>query len=174
VVGPADPQSVAVPRNNELTARFSYLFDADTVYRLVTDPETVKARSEAFGERDVKVTKTGNTITNLRLIDVVLPAFAKALFTPTNTVLDVKVWDPPTKTARFSVDVKNVPTRVAGTVRIVSTDAGCDYVVEMQVTCPVPLIGGKLEAFVVTATKKSLREEYEYNCGQLGKAAAAS
>jgi hypothetical protein len=156
-----------VPSENEFTVRFSYPKDADSVYQLLTDPELVKARSEAFGERDVRVTRTGDTLTNLRLIDVALPAFAKALFTPTNTVLDVKVWDAATKSARFTVDVKNVPTRVGGTVKLVPTDTGCDYIVDVQVSCKVPLIGRKLEAFVAATTRKALEDEHKYNLTRL-------
>jgi Protein of unknown function (DUF2505) len=158
---------VAVARDNPTTFRFSYTQDAETLYRFATDPAAVKARSEAFGERDVQVTKTGETLTNLRLIEVELPLFARGLFTPTNTVLDVKVWDRESKTARFSVDVKNVPTRVSGTVRIEATETGCDYVVDVLVACRIPLIGGKIESFVTTATKKALEEEYQYNRKQL-------
>jgi Protein of unknown function (DUF2505) len=165
---PLWPYNGQVARDNQTTFRFSYTQDADTLYRFATDPAAVKARSEAFGERDVQVTRTGDTITNLRLIEVELPMFARGLFTPTNTVLDVKVWDPATKTARFSVDVKNVPTRVSGTVTIVPTAGGCDYVVDVQVACRIPLIGGKIESFVTTATKKALEDEYAYNQKQLG------
>lgn len=156
-------------RDHEFTARFSYPVDADAVYQLLTDTAFLKARSEAFGEREVEVKKHGNTITNLRLIDVELPAFARALFAPTNTVLDLKVWDPATRTAKFTVDVKNVPTRVGGTVKIVPTETGCDYIVDVQVSCKVPLIGGKLEVFVASATNKALDREYEYNRSKLAE-----
>lgn len=156
-----------MPSDNEFTVRFSYPKDADRVYQLLTDPEVIRARSESFGERDVRVTKTGETLTNLRLIDVALPAFAKALFTPTNTVVDVKVWDAAAKTGRFTVDVKNVPTRVGGTVRLVPTDTGCDYIVDVQVSCKVPLIGKKLETFVAGQTRKALEDEHAYNLTRL-------
>ena len=144
------------------TVRFSYPHDADTLYRFVTDADAVKARSIALGERDVRVSKVGETVTNVRLVEAELPSFAKSLFTPTNTVEDVKAWDATTKKARLTVDVKGAPTKIGGTIEIVPTATGCDYVVDFQVACKIPFIGGKLEAFVTTATEKGLRDEFDY------------
>ena len=144
------------------TVRFHYPQDADTLYRFVTDPEAVKARSIALGERDVRVTKSGETITNVRLVESELPSFAKNLFKPTNTVEEVKAWDAAKKTAKLSVDVKGAPTKVSGTIAIVASGSGCDYVVDFQVKCSIPLIGGKIEAFATGETEKGLRAEYEY------------
>lgn len=152
------------------TVRFSYTQDADTLYRFVTDAEVARERSRAFGDRDIRVTKTGETITNLRVVEAEVPGFAKKLFTPTNTVEDVKAWDAATKTARLTVDVRGAPTKISGTIKIVSTATGADYVVDFQVTCKIPLIGGKLEEFVANATEKGLRDEYAYNVAQLAQA----
>jgi hypothetical protein len=145
------------------TVRFSYAQDADTLYRFVTDAAVVKERSQSLGDRDVRVSKSADTITNLRVVEAEVPGFAKKLFTPTNTVEDVKAWDAATKTARLTVDVRGAPTKISGTIKIVSTAVGSDYVVDFQVSCKIPLIGGKLEEFVASATEKGLRDEYEYN-----------
>ncbi|MFI5296604.1 MAG: DUF2505 domain-containing protein [Polyangiales bacterium] len=150
------------------TVRFSYSQSVDDLYRFVTDPEIVRQRSMALGERDVRVTKSGETLTNLRVVEAEVPGFAKKLFTPTNTVEDVKAWDAATKTARMTVDVRGAPTKISGTIRIVPNGTGADYVVDYQVACKIPLIGGKLEEFVSSATEKGLRQEYEHNKKMLG------
>ncbi len=147
--------------------RFAFKQPAEAVYRFVTDPEAVRSRSVSFGERDVRVEKRGDTLTNTRLVEAEIPAFAKKLFSPTNTVTDTKVWDPSKRTARFEVDVKGVPIKVSGTIAIVQSGAGCDYVVDYKVTCKVPLIGGKLESFASASTEKGIRQELEYNQRQL-------
>ena len=36
----------------------NYTQDIDTVYRFVTDPEVIKKRSEAMGEKNIKLQKT--------------------------------------------------------------------------------------------------------------------
>jgi hypothetical protein len=143
--------------------RFPYKQDADTLYRFLTDEGEVKTRCEALGEREVRVSKAGHTITNRRLVEAEIPAFAKKLFSPTNTVEDTAVWDPSKKTARFTVDVKGAPARIGGTIALVETGKGTDYVIDFEVTCKIPFIGGKVEAFVAEATEKALRAEFEYN-----------
>ncbi len=152
------------------TVRFTFEQGADAVYRLVTDPEVVKARSLSFGERDVKVAKTGEKLTNTRLVEAEVPSFAKKLFSPSNTVEDVKLWDAATKTARFDVDVKGVPVKIGGTIAIVANGTGCDYVVDYEVSCKIPLIGGKLASFVGTSTEKGFRDEFEWNQKRLEQA----
>jgi hypothetical protein len=145
------------------TLRFAYAVDADTLYRFMTDPETTRARSVAFGERDVRVTKNGETITNVRLVEAEVPGFAKKLFTPTNTVEDVKAWDAATKTAKLSIDVRGAPTKITGTLKIVPAAKGSEYVVDFAVSCKIPLIGGKLEDYVTSMSEKALQQEYEHN-----------
>jgi hypothetical protein len=65
----------------------NYTQDVDTVYRFVTDPENIKKRCEASGERNVRieVQEAGGTktITSTREIDSDLPGFAKKLFSAT-------------------------------------------------------------------------------------------
>jgi len=152
------------------TVRFTFKQSPEVVYGFVTDPERVKARSVSFGEREVKVEKNGDTITNTRLVEGEVPAFAKKLFTPVNTVIDVKTWDPASKSARFEVDVKGVPVKISGTIAITANGAGADYVVDYRVSCKIPLIGGKLEEYVSGSTEKGLRNELEWNQKTLDQA----
>ena len=70
----------------------NYTQDLDTVYRYVTDPDVIKRRSEAMGEKNIKiqVDEAGGTktITSTREIDSDLPGFAKKLFSSTNTTYE--------------------------------------------------------------------------------------
>ena len=64
----------------------SFRFDqsADTVYEWVRDPEVIKRRGAALGEREIVVRHEGNAVLVERTVDAEVPSFAKKLFNPTN------------------------------------------------------------------------------------------
>lgn len=149
------------------TVKFTYAQDADTVYKLLSDPEVSRRRSEAFGDKDIRLTKSGDTVTNVRQVEADVPAFAKRLLSPTNTVTEVKAWNPATKSATLSVEIKGVPVKISGDIRIVPAGTGCDYIVSFQVSCKIPLIGGQLEKHITGVTEEGMRKEFEWNRAQL-------
>lgn len=150
------------------TVRLAYPQDLATVYRFLTDPAVVRRRSEAFGETDIHVTLAGDplgsaTLTNVSKVKAQVPGFAKRFFSPLNTVTDVKAWDGASHTARLSVDIQGAPVKVSGTIRLVATASGCEYVVDFQIACRIPLIGGQLEKYVAGLTEEGMRKEADWN-----------
>ena len=159
------------------TVRFSYPHDVDTVYRFLVDPAVVHRRSEAFGETDIHVTVSGDpltssTVTNVSKVKAQVPGFAKRFLSPVNTVTDVKAWDASAPTAHLSVDIQSAPVKVSGSIRLEAAGSGCDYVVDFQVSCRIPLIGGQLEKYVAGLTEEGLRKEADWNRAQLAAVAS--
>jgi hypothetical protein len=146
-----------------------YKQDVDTVYRFVTDPENIKKRCEASGERNVRiqVEEAGGTkiITSTREIDSDLPGFAKRLFSATNTIVERREWRDAgeKKTCKSHIDVVGTPGKIDSNVTISPSGSGCTYDVEFEVTAKVPLIRKKLEEFVAKTTMEGMREEHDYN-----------
>lgn len=149
------------------TVKFTYAQDAETVYKLVSDPDVCKRRSEAFGDKDIRITKSGETVTNVRLVEADVPSFAKKFLSATNTVTDVKAWNPATKSATLAVEIKGVPVKITGDIRVVPAGSGADYIVNFQVACKIPLIGGQLEKHITGITEEGMRKEFEWNKSQL-------
>jgi len=154
----------------------NYTQDVDTVYRFVTDPENIKKRSEALGERDVRieVEEVGGTkvVTATREIDSDLPGFAKKLFKPTNTIIERREWRDAgdKKTCKSHIDVVGTPGKIDSNVTISPSGSGCTYDIEFEVTAKVPLIRKKLEAFISKNTDEGMREEHDYNLRVLNAA----
>jgi formylmethanofuran dehydrogenase subunit E-like metal-binding protein len=154
----------------------NYAQDIDTVYRFVTDPERIKERCEASGERNVRiqVEESGGTlvITSTREIDSDLPGFAKKLFSATNTIVERREWRDAgdKKTCRSHIDVVGTPGKIDSDVTISPSGSGCTYDIEFEVTAKVPLIRKKLEEFVAKSTMEGLREEHEFNQRELNAA----
>jgi len=153
-----------------------YKQDVDTVYRFVTDPEQMKKRCEAVGERNVRiqVEEVGGTkvITATREIDSDLPSFAKKLFSATNTIIERREWRDAgdKKTCKTHIDVVGTPGKVDTNVTISPSGSGCTYDIEFEATAKVPLIRKKLEEFIAKTTMEGMREEHEYNQKQLDAA----
>ena len=147
----------------------NYTQDIDTVYRFVTDPESIKNRCEASGERNVRieVEEAGGTkvITSTREIDSDLPGFAKRLFKPTNTIIERREWRDAgdKKTCKSHIDVVGTPGKIDSNVTISPNGSGCTYDIEFEVTAKVPLIRKKLEEFIAKTTAEGMRDEHDYN-----------
>jgi hypothetical protein len=154
----------------------NYAQDIDTVYRFVTDPERIKKRCEASGEKNVRiqVEESGGTlvITSTREIDSDLPGFAKKLFSATNTIVERREWRDAgdKKTCRSHIDVVGTPGKIDSNISISPSGSGCTYDIEFEVTAKVPLIRKKLEEFVAKTTMEGLREEHEFNQRELNAA----
>lgn len=146
----------------------NYSQDIDTVYRFVTDPDQIKKRCEASGERNVRiqVEESGGTtiITSTREIDSDLPGFAKKLFSATNTIIERREWRDAgdKKTCKSHIDVVGTPGEIDSNVTISPSGSGCTYDIEFEATAKVPLIRKKLEAFVEKTTMEGMREEHDY------------
>ena len=146
----------------------NYNQDIDTVYRFVTDPDQIKKRCEASGERKVRiqVEESGGTtiITSTREIDSDLPGFAKKLFSATNTIIERREWRDAgdKKTCKSHIDVVGTPGEIDSNVTISPSGSGCTYDIEFEATAKVPLIRKKLEAFVEKTTMEGMREEHDY------------
>lgn len=150
--------------------KFTYKQDADTVYAFASNTEHVAERSTAMGERDLNITKRGDAVHNTRTVDADVPGFAKKVLKPSNTVVEVKQWNPSDRSAKLSVDVKGAPAKVHGTITIVPNAAGgCDYATDFEVTCKIPLIGKKLAQYVAGVTEKGMREEFAWNQRRLNE-----
>ena len=147
----------------------NYTQDIDTVYRFVTDPESIKNRCEASGERNVRieVEEAGGTkvITSTREIDSDLPGFAKRLFKPTNTIIERREWRDASdkKTCKSHIDVVGTPGKIDSNVTISPSGSGCTYDIQFEATAKVPLIRKKLEEFIAKNTAAGMRDEHDYN-----------
>lgn len=153
--------------------KIEYPQDVHTVYAFVTDPEEIKKRSLALGELNPRVTvdEAGGTktVTNTREIESDLPAFAKKLFNPTNTIVERAEWrdDGDRKICKQHIDVKGTPGKIDFNITISPNGSGATYDIEFEVTAKVPLIRKKLEEYIANQTLDGIRHEHDYNKQEL-------
>src|SRR4029079_1476001 len=126
----------------------------DDVIALFTDPDVVRARYEAAGDRDIEILECGPqgdgfVIRTSRTVDVDLPGFARKVLKPTNTMIQVDTWSARdldgARDGDFAIEVKGAPVKVAGEMRIEPTaDGATRHTVDGKLEVKVPLIGGKI------------------------------
>ena len=77
-----------------------------------------------------------------------IPAFAQKLVGTTATVTQQDVWDIATMTGRLEVEIKGTPVKVSSDMKLVDEPKGAVNAMKWNVSCSIPLIGGKIEQLV--------------------------
>lgn len=155
------------------------VYDAsvDAVLAMFVDPDTVRARYEAAGDRDIEVVECGPdgdgfVIRTTRTVDVDLPGFAKRVLKPTNSMVQVDRWGPAepdgARDGDFAIEVNGAPVKVGGTMRLEPTSDGrCRHTLDGKVDVKVPLIGGKIAGWAEGPSQHRADEEFEFNRSRL-------
>lgn len=155
--------------------RFSYEYatDPDTVAKLLHDPEFLRRRCEAAGEKNVEVKveqlPDGLSVVVARDKEVELPAFAKKMFNPQNRIIEQTRWrrQGDRWVAEYQVTIGGVPGEVRGKSTLAPSSMGCHYESAFEVTSRIPLVGGKLEGFVADKLEETFRSNAQRNAEQL-------
>ncbi len=153
----------------------TYVFEApvDTVFALLTDQEFLSGRCREMGERniDVSVSRDGDRveIRNTRDVERELPGFAKKLYKPVNTVVQIEQWTVAGDERRgsYHIDVKGAPVKIDATIALRPHARGTEYAITYDVKCSVPLLGKKLAKFTLDQTVAGHRQELDYTAKQL-------
>src|SRR5262245_2416749 len=151
----------------------TYTAAIDDVFALFTDPDVVRARYEAAGDRDVEILECGPqddgfVIRTSRTVDVDLPGFARKVLKPTNTMIQVDTWSARdldgARDGDFAIEVKGAPVKVAGEMRIEPTaGGGTRHTVDGKLDVKVPLIGGKVASWAEGPSQQRLDGEYDFH-----------
>lgn len=151
----------------DTTCRHHFDQDVDTVLARVTDPDFLKRRAEALGEKNVVVQVEGPLAIRIeRDVERKLPGFVKKVFAATNHLIDTQRWitATPTKTSDWTVEIvgqKRVELR--GRLSLApGASGGCDYVEVFTATVSIPLLGGQVAKYVAGETEASIRRQIEF------------
>ncbi len=154
----------------KFTITHSYPKDTETVFSVLCNPEYLKKKFEYTGARNIEIIECREkdglfVIKNSREIPSTPPGFAKKFVKPWNRVVGTDTWHnfmSPEKHGTFVVDIQGVPVNFSGSLELVPTDSGCDYVINFNVTVKIPLIGSKLEKLAQQDTSENQKLDYEF------------
>lgn len=156
----------------KVTRTHQYDAPLERVVHMLGDVDATTTKYEGMGHRDVEVLElepgpTSLRVRTSRVVDVDLPGFAKKVLRPTNTMLQLDVWEAQpdgTWTGTFDVDVQGSPVHLSGTMRLEPGGDTCTEELTVDVTVKVPLIGGRIADWAAkNDIDRSLRLEFELN-----------
>ncbi|WP_245360748.1 DUF2505 domain-containing protein [Kribbella aluminosa] len=125
---------------------------------------------------DVKVSTSGNdtVIRVSRKMEAKdIPDMARKFVGETLTVVQTETWHPAaadgSRTADVSGEISNTPVTLKGTARIAANGAQSIQAIDLDIKVAVPLIGRKMEPFVVDAIRNGLQKEHDLGHEWSGK-----
>jgi uncharacterized protein YndB with AHSA1/START domain len=154
----------------ELKLSASYDATPEEVFAIVTDAtfrEQACEKTKALSY-SVEVTESGgDTIVKVQreMPSDDVPDIARKFVGQTLTVVQTETWHPAKADGSREADVRgeisNTPVTLKGTAQITAAGASAVQSIELDVKVAVPLIGKKIEPFVVDAIRSGLQKEHE-------------
>jgi len=154
----------------ELKLSASYDATPEEVFAIVTDAtfrEQACQKTKALSY-DVQVSKSGgDTVVRVQreMPSDDVPDIARKFVGQTLTVVQTETWHPAkpdgSRDADVNGEITNTPVSLKGTATIRSDGSRTVQTIELDVKVAVPLIGRRIEPFVVDAIRSGLAKEHE-------------
>lgn len=156
----------------------SYDATPEEVFAIVTDPafrEQACEKTKALSY-DVKVsTSGGDTVVRVsrKMEAKDIPDMARKFVGETLTVVQTETWHAAaadgSRRADVSGEISNTPVTLKGTARIAANGGQTVQAIDLDIKVAVPLIGKKMEPFVVDAIRNGLQKEHDLGHEWSGK-----
>ena len=88
-----------------------------------------------------------------------IPALATKFVGDSSTITQTDTWDLIAKTGRLDVEIKGVPVKVGADMVLKDEAKGGVNLLKWNVSCGIPLIGGKLEQLIVDDIKSKSAQD---------------
>ena len=140
----------------------------DTVWALLCDPDFRVERSIALGELsaecDIEESDEQVVVKMEREVIRELPSVLAKVFNAQQSLVFIETWQPKGDgwAGEMSIEIKKQPVRLGATMSLMPTASGCEYIVSHHCKAKIPLIGGKVEKFVLSQTDDGALAEVNY------------
>lgn len=159
-----------------MTVKYTIGHDIDTVWEKLTDPDFRVERSDALGEFnaecEVEVDGDGEhvTVTMSRDVERELPSVLAKVFSSRQSLNFTEQWDWDGTgwQGQLHVDVKGQPVKISADFSLMPQGDGCVYQITHRCKAKIPLVGGKVEKFILAETDDGARNELDYLVSVLG------
>lgn len=149
-----------------VTRKFNH--SLDTVWALMCNADFRVERSQAVGEHsaDCGVQQTDDSVKVVmnRVVSREPPSVLKKIFSPKQTLAFTENWTASADGWRgtMQIEIKGQPVTISADMSLTGDDSGCVYTVEHRCKAKIPLVGGKVEKFVLSQTDDGAAEELDY------------
>ncbi|CAA0087196.1 Uncharacterised protein [Zhongshania aliphaticivorans] len=145
-----------------------YKNNIDEVWAILCDPDFRVERSLALGElsAECEVEEDGDEVC-IRMVREVtreLPSVLAKIFNPKQTLEFVERWRACDKgwEGELAISIKSQPVELSAKVSLLEVAGGCEYSVSHRCKAKIPLVGGKVEKFVLSQTDAGAKDELDY------------
>ena len=157
-----------------MSLKFKFSVDAEEIYDLLTDPEFLVERNVALGDADseceVEGTDSDLLITMTRTRGLDMPSFLANVL-GSNTVFSTEeMW----RAVEDGYEGSST-TRVGGQSGTVCTEftlspaaKGCEYQISHKANIKIPVVGRKVQKYIVDTAAKDVKKEIDYLRSALG------
>lgn len=157
-----------------MSIQYYFKASADQVFDKMTDPDFLVQRCVAMGEKniqcDVEMEGRKTTVVLARTIKRELPAVLAKLFGAENRMVMTEHWESIGNSwlGHYQVEVEGQPVMLSAKFKLKPTDTGCEYSIDYSCKARIPLVGGKVEDFILSQTEAGMRKEMDYLAAVLG------
>lgn len=140
----------------------------EKVLRMFSDRAYFERKYAASGGWDIQVLEHELSGRRFRIKcgysrkpDADVPGFARKFIGDSVHLTQEDVWDLDSASGRLSIEIRNAPIRMSAQMRVVQQPGGCANVLLWTLTCPVPLVGSKLEQMLATEMRNKAAADLE-------------
>jgi len=127
---------------------YSFTWDAplDAIHAMWTDPAFQEQRSQAGSP--IRAEAAEHQISVFRLLRIEPPGFIAKFVGDSIGIQETQVWSTP-ESGTLLVEIQKQPGDVRGSIRAAESDGATAVTISAEVAVRVPLLGGKVEGYVV-------------------------
>lgn len=146
----------------------------DDLFGLLTDPGSIAARRPDLAEPPTVSEARGITEVEIRrVVDVEEAAATDRMIAPVLDLRETICWERPgtddVRRALITTTISGAPVRVEGTYELHPTPTGCRSTIDLDVTCTVAMLGGRLLVMVQEMAQRRLQGELDSLDAALGE-----
>ena len=151
-----------------MAIRFALNHDIDTVLEKLFDPDFRVDRSLALGEFSADCEIEGDedsmSITMNRELERELPSVLAKVFNARQVMEFEESWQRAGDEwlGKVKIQAQGQPIVITADYKLVPTEGGCEYSATHYCKAKIPLIGGKIEKFVLSLTDGDAEKELQY------------
>lgn len=150
--------------------KHQYDAPAATLLKMYSDREYFAKKYAAMpGVKGFEVLECEKSGTKFRIkhrtqqrSDIPLPEFAKKFFAEYNTVIQQDSWDTATGLGQLEIELKGVPIKLSAAMKVTG-DKIATNTLSWNVSCPIPLLGGKLEKVIADDIREKALVDAEHS-----------
>lgn len=152
-----------------MAIEYKFKASVNTVFARLTDADYLVDRCLALGELSADCTieeDSDETVINMtREVERKLPSFLAKIFDTKQSVELVERWKGKGKIRHgsYTLTVQGQPVTVEAEMRLkAEPDGGCTYTIAHRARARIPLLGARIEKFILEQTEAGAREELDH------------